>query len=372
MRLLQGIVLVPVVTVLCFASLLSVLLVGGDAYALSSNKGKGSAGTKKPPVKKKAAPKPPAKKTSAQKPPTKVPPAKPVQVAATKPVVKPAASPLTDNFYDAAVEITAEGKGRINYDANVVKAMGMAAVAPPTLKKSRSQDILEAREAAVVDALRNLSMAVSRVRVTADTRMENYILKSDEVRVRLEAVIRGAQIIEEKVLPKSKVFRVIVQLRLRGPDSLLDALNAAEEEARRLALAEAEKKKDPFAPGMPAPDGAEFTGLIIDCRGLKISACPAPKLYDDRRNEVYGTIKVTPDFVNERGIVGYPRSLDAAKHNERVGNRPLIVRARGVADEHRFHPMISRGDAERIRDANGSSKFLERTAVVFLIDPIQY
>jgi hypothetical protein len=243
----------------------------------------------------------------------------------------------------------------------------MGAIPAPSLKKTRGQDILEAREVAVADALRNLSMAVSQVRVTSDTRVENYVLKSDEIRVRIEAMIRGARILEEKLLPTSGVYRVIVQLRLKGPNSLLDAIEAAEAEARRAAVAAA---YNPFAPGMPAPDSAEYTSLIVDCRGLRVAACPAPKLYDNERAEVYGTMKISPDFVNEVGIVSYPRSMQEARTSPRAGKNPLVIRARGVADNNRFHPIISTHDAEKIRDANHDSKFMERVAVIFLVDPL--
>lgn len=343
----------------------------------------------------------PASKSPAKvavKPAPKSPPKAPVKPVAkvasgagakpgVKPGVKPPAPPAQpvmppDNLQATAVEIVAAGKGRINYDAGIVKAIGMGAIARPTIKKSRAQDVLDAREAAVADALRNLSMAISRVRVTSSTRVENYILKSDEIRVRIDTIIRGATVVEEKVLPTSAVYRVVLQVRLTGPDSLLDAIEAAEANARRAAVAEGGVRPDPlmgsvtrpapspFSPGMPAPDGAEYTGLIIDCRGLRVVSIPAPKLYDDGGREVYGTIRVSPEYVNEVGIVGYPRSMDAARRSSRAGDRPLVIRALRVSDGSRFHPVISRRDAERARQANESGHFFERTAVIFLVDPI--
>jgi hypothetical protein len=275
----------------------------------------------------------------------------------------------------AAVEIVAAGRGRINYEAGVVKAIGLGALAPPTLTKSRSQDILDAREAALNDALRSLGMAAARVRVTADTRVANYLLKSDEIRVRVEALLRSAEVIEEKVLPTSAVYRVVVQTRLTGPNSLLEAITPppAEEAARPTpeATPAPEPTPDPNAPGMPAPEGAAYTSLLVDCRGLNVTACMSPKLYEEDGTEVYGTMKISADYVIDTGIVSFPRSMSEARHTSRVGSHPLIVRAHYVRDQNRFCPVISHEDAERARAANADSHFFERTAVLFLLDPVR-
>jgi len=285
----------------------------------------------------------------------------------------PAASVPDTAWQAAAVEIVAAGRGRINYEAGVVKAIGLGALAPPTLTKSRSQDILDAREAALNDALRSLGMAAARVRVTADTRVANYLLKSDDIRVRVEALLRSAEVIEEKVLPTSAVYRVVVQTRLTGPNSLLEAITPPAEEARPTPVATPapEPTPDPNAPGMPAPAGAEYTSLLVDCRGLNITACMSPKLYEEDGTEVYGTMKISADYVIETGIVSFPRSMSEAHRTAGVGSNPLIVRAHYVRDQNRFCPVISDRDAERVRAANADSHFFERTAVLFLLDPVR-
>jgi len=284
----------------------------------------------------------------------------------------------------AAVEITAAGRGRINYEAGVMKAIGLGAMAPPTLKKSRSQDILDAREAALADGLRVLNIAASQVRVTADTRVANYILKSDEIRVRVEGVVNNAEVIEEKMLPSSGVYRVIVMARLTGPNSLLEAVSPSTpekgdaSEIARLAADTApvvEKtapaKPKGFAPGDPAPGGAEYTGLIIDCRGLDMSSCMSPKIYDEDGDEVYGTMKVEPEYVIETGIASFPRSMQEARRSSRVGDRPLVIRAIRVADQNRYYAVIPRSLADRARAANQTSRYFERTAVCLVLDPIR-
>lgn len=299
---------------------------------------------------------------------------KPVAVAAAA-----KAKPGPSAWEKEVVEVVAEGRGRINYEAGVVKAVGLGAVTPPTLSKTRSQRVLDAREAAIADAFRNLSLAASRVRVTAETRVSNYVLKSDDVRVRVSSVVKGADVIEEKLLPNSGLYRVVVQMPLNGEGSLAEALGlekrrsktvvASAEHAPRPQTTPAPSAQDPFEPGAPAPPHAEYTSLIVDCRGLRISATMSPRLFDSDGREVYGTVKCSPDYAIETGIVAYPRtSMDAARRSRRAGDRPLVVRARGVADRHRFCPVISERDADLARQANRSGRFFERTAVIFLVD----
>ena len=280
----------------------------------------------------------------------------------------PAAAPSW--WESAGVEVVAAGKGRINYEAGVVKATGLGALAPPTLSRSHAQDTLDARQAALADALRTLAVAVGRVRVTANTRVENLVLKDDEVRLRVDGVLDRAQVIEESASP-SGVYRVVVQIPLTGAGSVSEAVGVGDAATPASEVAAAlEPKKPEFGLEAPVPAGATYTGLIVDCRGLKVAPCMSPKLFDPVGDEVYGTLPVSPEYANETGIVGYPRSMDSALRLARVGDRPLVVRAVGCADRLRFFPVLSRRDADTVRTANASDRFLQRTAVVFIVDPL--
>lgn len=282
-----------------------------------------------------------------------------------------APAPATESgLTSAMVEAVAAGKGRIDYSQGVARAVGLGALRPPTLTRSRAQDTLDARDAALADALRTLTMAVQQVRVTADSRVSNYTLKSDEVRLKLAGIIKNAEVVEEKLLPESGIYRMVVQVPLVGANSVAEAVGAAS--APRVAAEprenEPEKPREPFAPGMPAPLGVAYTGLIVDCRGLGLKSSPSPKLWSERGDEVFGTITVSDDFLQDQGIVAYPRSLEAARNCTRIGDRPLIVRARRCHDATSCEPLVSHSDAQRIREANRESKFLERCAVVFVTD----
>jgi hypothetical protein len=62
----------------------------------------------------------------------------------------------------------------------------------------------------------------------------------------------------------------------------------------------------------------------------------------------------------DRGLCAYVVDMHSAT---RVGERPLVVRAIGVSGPGRDDLVVSNQTAERIREANFSSRFLNRWAV---------
>jgi Uncharacterized protein conserved in bacteria len=310
-------------------------------------------------------------------------------------------APVTININGGdtpVVDVTAGGKGRINYDAGVIKATGYGAM--PARANSIAQAKLMALGAAKADALRNLAMTVNDVRVTSSTTVKNYVLESDVIRTEVEALLKAPRIISEKIETDGTAV-VVMELPMYGKNSLAAVVlpKVLREESAPAAVAAAPVPgfrvfKGPAEPAVkiaaprpkpaPAPlpggepgltpesDPGPFTAVLVDCRGLGVEAVMSPKLYDTDGREIYGTVRVSHDYAIEVGIASYPRSMAEAIRSERAGSKPLIVRAVGVADKHRFNPVISRADGDRILAANQRDGFLERTAVVLLVDPVRY
>ncbi len=119
--------------------------------------------------------------------------------------------------------------------------------------------------------------------------------------------------------------------------------------------------------GMPSEPGKEYTSLIVEVDGLKLERSMSPKLRYASGVEVWGTVKVDYDVVEERGIVGYCTNPDEALKNSRSGSNPLILKAIGVAGV-KFHsdPVLSDADAALLLSENAKSKFLDKLNVVFV------
>ena len=317
----------------------------------------------------------------------------------------------TNVSQNPVVDTVAGGRGNINYATGSIKATGYGA--PPKTANTPAQAKLMALGAARADALRTLAMTVSSIQVTSETKVKNYELQSDIVQTKLSALLQSPRIISETTQPDGTA-QVVVEMPLYGPNSVAAAvfpeiLNNANnsssnnntnnssvrggEYVRGGAGANANgdfvgpatpavrinpaPRPAPLAPLRPEPgltplsEGGPFSAVIIDCRGLGVDAIMSPKLMDTTGREVYGTVRVTPDYAIDTGIVSYPRSMSEAVRSARAGTHPLIVRGLRVADKHRFNPVISLEDADRILAANNRDGFLEKTRVIFLVDPVK-
>jgi hypothetical protein len=299
---------------------------------------------------------------------------------------------------DPMVDTAANGKGRINYSAGVVKATGYGAL-PQKEGITNAQAKLMAIGAARADALRTLAMTVSSIQVTATTKVKNYQLENDTVETRLSALLQAPRVVSESLQPDGTAV-VVVELSMYGENSVAAAVlpevlsRASETEtggdytapvapgdwkgplepAIRLEpqIARPDRRSPLPDPGLtPLSDNGPFTSVIVDCRGLRIDAIMSPKLMDTSGREVYGTVRVTPEYAIETGIVSYPRSMSEALRSARAGGHPLIVRALRANDKFRFNPCISAEDGDRILAANNHDRFLESTRVIFLVDPLK-
>lgn len=314
---------------------------------------------------------------------------------------------------DPLVDAVANGKGRVVYGGErpVVKATGYGAPPPADRATSPAQARLMALGAARADALRNLAMSVSSIQVTAETKVKNYVLQNDTVKTQLSALLQSPRLVSETTQADGTAV-VVMELPLYGANSVAAAVFPAAlpeaAETRPEGIPAPVAGPNPYGSGAddngtfrgpaqpatripvfkPAPlpattlpggepgltplsDNGPFTSIIVDCRGLNVEAIMSPKLYDTTGNEVYGTVRVSTDYAIETGIVSYPRSMAEAIRSARAGGHPLLVRALRVADKHRFHPVISLEDADRILAANNRDHFLEQTRVIFLVDPVR-
>lgn len=117
-------------------------------------------------------------------------------------------------------------------------------------------------------------------------------------------------------------------------------------------------------------NGGPYTSVIVDCREFGVERSMAPHIRLPGGREVWGSVNVDPDFVIEKGIVVYARSMEDALQIDRAGRNPLIIGAVGRSGGNfRSDPVISERDAERLIRANARDHFLDKFRVIFLVDP---
>lgn len=270
---------------------------------------------------------------------------------------------------------------RLNWTQGYIEAVGEA-VYPENTPKNQAR--LMARRGAILDAQRNLLESLEGVHLTAETTMKNSVLVSDVVRTRVEGFIKGAVVIHER--DKGDTYEVTMRLPLgeiaalaqqvqREPEQF--GLNKEQVEAWSPPVIPAEKiripEKTPDVRPMRLKVEHEkpYTGLIVDCRGLGLRRSMSPKIRRADGSEVWGTVKVDPDFVIQYGIVAYldgsqMRYLQSPEIVKRIGDNPLVIRAIGVAGAAPTDPVISNEDAERLLEADRRYGFLKEFRVLFL------
>jgi len=213
-----------------------------------------------------------------------------------------------------------------------------------------------AREAALVTAERNLAKIIHGAYISSKTTVKNAAVADDEIQSRVDGLVRGATVVEERELEDGS-YEVALVLKT---DHLPD---------RPVAIPMDLVPQGALA-GANTRAAQAITGLLIDCRGFRIARSSCPKILDESRQEVWGTLNVDRDFVNEKGIVGYYASIEQAQTAGRVGNNPMVVKAISVGGPKQFpsDPVIGAQDAERITSEDARWHFLDRLAVGFIVD----
>ncbi len=123
------------------------------------------------------------------------------------------------------------------------------------------------------------------------------------------------------------------------------------------------------ASARPSEPGKFYTSVIIDTTGLQIDRCMSPKIRRPDGKEVWGTVKVDYNFVEDVGIVAYARSMNEALACPRCGSNPMIIRAIDrLGGNFKSDPVISYPDAELLLSEAKKGRFLEKFNVIFIKD----
>ncbi len=133
----------------------------------------------------------------------------------------------------------------------------------------------------------------------------------------------------------------------------------------------------PWPKGRPIPDGLQlipqeitstnYTGIIIDARGLGVKPCLFPRIYNESMNEVHSVNFAEIHNIIENGVVLYSRT--ELHNNSRIGNNPLRIEAIGVMGKNLSDIKISSSDARLIHGSKNNLKLLKECRVAIIIGP---
>jgi hypothetical protein len=324
--------------------------------------------------------------------------------------------------------IEASGSGQINWTSGEVYATGIGA--PPSHPINAAQARAMTERAAFVVAIRNLLEIVKGVRVDSESVVENFMVKSDVIRTRVDGIVKGARIVKTQYMSDGSV-EVLVTMPMKG--ALMDAI-VPENFGRPLASQPPqkpspiqpskpsippsspqkpveptkpvlptpvpptpEKKPEPAKPSLPpaattpekkpeppkqpepvkpapsVPDesttvfkGGTATGLVIDGRGLGLRPALLPKLVDPQGQEIYVGQVVTRTNAVDQGVAGYARDVNAAANNFRVTDNPAVIKGMRVSGAARTDIVVSQADAQTLRQLGSKGDFLQYCRVIIV------
>lgn len=253
-----------------------------------------------------------------------------------------------------------------NWNTNTIQVTGTGIAPPNSLTAAHAS--MQARRAAIADAYRQLAETVNGVQVDAETTVEQMVLTSDVVKTKINAVIKGARIIDEGELAGGG-YSVTMELPLFGGSGGL-----AETVIQRPPVIEpipapapdyrppVEYTPPPIPDYQPTYSTGHYTGLIVDCRGMYVNCVMSPVIKDANGRKIYGHKNLDYDRIIREGMATYAHNMGEAS---RAGSNPLVVRAIWL-DDLDANPVLSKEDADMVLYENKTSHFLENIAVVFL------
>lgn len=210
-------------------------------------------------------------------------------------------------------------------------------------------------------AQRNLLEIIKGVNLNSSTTVKNSALESDIIRTQISGRLQG-------LVPVDKTrFYSDGSIGVKYKASLFAIVPEKAYRARSGPPKELEAPREPAA-GSSLNSNAAYTGLIIDARGTGVRPAMSPKVFDPRGREVYGSAYVSREFATSQGMMGYVKSLDAARETDRVKGNPAVIKALAAKGANKADLVISQADADALRVMSRQQTFLKESRVMVVLD----
>jgi len=257
--------------------------------------------------------------------------------------------------------------GGVDWTTGIATATGIGV--PPKASSSALQAKEMTRTAAWSVALRNLLEVVNGLYLDSTTTVNNFVTSNDDVRARVEGMIQGAKLVQEREMPTGE-FETTVQMKLGGPfsDLMLPQSPQKSEPLKRLEL---------NAPSQVTnPTKKKYTGVVIDARGTGAKPALAPRVLTTQGEEAYSAAYVdktqtAAGNVDEKNrIAWYVTSETAATTHARVAANPLMLKAIRAEGTNHTDLVIHDADAQLIQLLPENFLFLKQAKVIIILDPM--
>lgn len=251
-------------------------------------------------------------------------------------------------------------KGTIDWSNGMAEAVGFGN--PHGKAVNLAQGRALALHDAVALARRNLLKIVMEIRVDSASTVKDIAAKDETLVHKLRTFLRNSEV-ENLSYSTDGTIEATVGIKFRGPvaDLLLPG------SIRRIKPIQGQVPGRKIAYSKNGR-GKAYTGLVVDCRGLKVHPALVPRILDEEGDTVYGSPSVSREYAIARGVAGYISKLEEARTDPRVGANPLIVQAVRASGKGSSDIVISNSDAEKIVGTASNLTFLKEGRVLFVLD----
>jgi hypothetical protein len=270
-----------------------------------------------------------------------------------------------------------DNKGFVNWMDGFIESVGHGTAQP---SGNKGKDRIKARRVAEVTAQRALLETIKGVKIDSMTTVENSMLSEDVIKTRVEGIVKGAQIVDEKLEWDGNAPTVMVKMRIcmnggpsecKGP-SLVNALDLEKKPEQpfvpqKVLIVVASPQPPPappvvdtapLPPALPPAQSYPFdstkpaTGVIftLDGRYFEKSLLPVVVTYSaqDGPVTVYSAKIVKPVVIRSYGAVRYADTVDNAFKVPQIGSNALVVTASEITKENMI--VIKAQDATKIKE----------------------
>ena len=204
--------------------------------------------------------------------------------------------------------------------------------------------------------------ALLSVKVNSFTELEDLVLHEDITLEQLSQIIDNGDSTPSYFSRESKNLQVAHSISLHDISAMI------------LSHQHTYRPKQP----MDRIASRAYTGIVIDARGMlpvhgefiteSAEPCLFPRIWDDTMSLLYEHNMIQPEVIKQSGVVSYGYISDLTSYANRVGEDPLVIKARQIYGTNRTDPVISRSDALRILSVPANIDLLNQGKVVILLD----
>jgi hypothetical protein len=232
-------------------------------------------------------------------------------------------------------------------------AITVIATGVPNDSLSPAQYRISAVKDARADAEVKLLSVLKQLNYSSNKVVADVLSKSPKAANRIAREIKDYKILGHPRQLPDGVTEIDVQLPITG-NILRELINASEDLPSPLTAIPAIKDTS-----------REFTGIIIDCRGLDIEFALAPQILSEGGEAVYSLRQTDTALAIAGGIVQYADSIEQG--NARAGSRPITIKALRLSGMNNCDVVIDEVSSAVIK-ADEIRGILKNCQVVFLVD----